>query len=303
MAVKKSKEYWQDRHKQWGEDQDKADKKLNEKLEKQYRKMSKEVERDIAGYFAKYGKEDVIDFRKLLQDLTDSDRQMLFEDMESFAERFPEYERFLPIRESIYKLNRLQGLHQSINMKLLELGAFEQKAYEAHLIETYGRNYKALMLELGLGTSFVAVSDAVILNTVYRKWVNSQDFSDRIWRNKAKMLGYVQNELRDGFARGDSYRTLSNDMRNRFDVGAYEARRLVTTEANFIQNQAHRLAYTQNGVEEYELNAILDSKTSKICRSLDGERFRFDQAVVGTNFPPFHVFCRMTFIGVLDNFL
>lgn len=303
MAAKKNKEYWRDRNTEWMAKQDKADKKLNEKLEKQYRKMSQEVERDIASYFAKYGKDNVIEFRTLLQELDVDMRNLLFEDMERFAEQFPEYEYLLPIRESIYKLNRLQGLHQSINLKLLNLGAFEQEELEKHLMATYGSNYKALMSELGLGTSFVAVSDNIIRQTVYSKWVQGADFSDRIWRNKEKVLGYVQNELRDGFARGDSYRTLSNDMRNRFGVGAYEARRLVTTEAAFILNQSHQKAYMDAGVEEYEIDAIMDSRTSRICNALDGQKFRFDEAVTGTNYPPFHVFCRSSIIGVLDDFL
>lgn len=303
MAVKKSKAYWEKRHEQWWNNQEKDDNKVTKELEKQYGKMAKEVERDIAEYFVKYSKDDVIEFRTLMQDLDDADRRLLFENMDSFASKYPKYAHLMPVRESIYKLNRLQGLHQSMNMKLLELGAVEQDAMEAHLLQTYGKNYKALMVELGLGTSFVAVSSTVIRNTIYQQWVNGQNFSDRIWGNKEKMLGYMQNEFRDGLARGDNYKSLSRSIRNRFDVGAGDAQRLVQTEAAFVLNQSHREGYTQNGVDEYEIDAVMDGKTSPICRNLDGQRFKFEESVVGLNFPPFHPRCRTTFTGVLDNFL
>jgi len=302
MAVK-NKDYWSKRHEQWWDNQEKDDNKINKRLEKQYTKMSSEVEKDIASYFAKYGKDNVIEFRVLLQDLDDRDRKLLFEDMDNFALKYPQYASLMPVRESIYKLNRLQGLHQSMNMKLLELGAVEQDVMEAHLLKTYGKNYKALMVELGLGSSFVAVSSTIIRNTIYQQWVKEQNFSDRIWGNKEKMLGYMQNEFRDGLARGDNYKSISRTIQNRFDVGVEDARRLATTEAAFVLNQSHKEGYTQNGVDEYDIDAVMDGKTSPICRNLDGQRFKFEESVVGLNFPPFHPRCRTTFTGVLDNFL
>src|SRR5690606_26237909 len=113
-----------------------------------------------------------------------------------FAVKYPQYAYLMPVRESIYKLNRLQGLHQSMNMRLLELGAIEHEVLEAHLLATYGKNYASLMGELGIGSSFLAVSSTVIRNTIYQKWVKDQNFSGRIWGNKEKMLGYMQNEFR-----------------------------------------------------------------------------------------------------------
>ena len=76
------------------------------------------------------------------------------------------------------------------------------------------------------------------------------------------------------------------------------------TESSFVLNQAHAQPYVEAGVVEYEINAIVDSRTSDICRDMDGKRFRFDEMMVGVTFPPFHVFCRSTFSGVnLDKIL
>lgn len=300
---KKTKSYWEGRQKQWWDNQDKMDDKAVKKLEMKYRRMSKEIEKDIASYFAKYGKDDVIEFRKLLQTLSDEDRRLLFEAMEEFAEKYPKYAHLMPVRESIYKLNRMQGLHYSMNMKLLELGAIEQDLFEKHLRDTYGKNYKALMGELGLGQSFVSISDNLMMDTIYTNWVNGENFSERIWKNKEKMFRYMQTEFRDSTARGDGYIDVARQMSERFDVGLHDAKRLVATESSFVLNQSHKHAYINAGVTEYIYSAVLDNKTSRICRDLDGEKFKFEDAEVGLNFPPLHAWCRSTYLGVTDGLL
>lgn len=55
---------------------------------------------------------------------------------------------------------------------------------------------------------------------------------------------------------------------------------------------AVKMAMQENDIEEYEYCAVLDEKTSEICRSLNGQKFRVAQAKVGINFPPMHPNCR-----------
>lgn len=296
----KSKSYWENRHTQWLNNQSDMDDRVAGKLKKEYDRTAKELEKDIARYFQKYGKDNVIEFRTMMQDLSQEDKNMLFKDMEAFAEKYPEHAHLMPVRESVYKLNRMQGLHYSTQMKLLELGVIEQKELEKHLEKTYGKHYKNMLEELGIGNQFLSVNDTIMRNTIFSKWVNNENFSDRIWENKDNLLNHLTTVYRDGIARGDNYARLTKDIMERFEVGASDARRLVWTEANFVLNQSHVHAYFNAGMEEYEISAIMDSKTSRICRSMDGKVFRFDEMEVGVNFPPFHPWCRTTFIGLTD---
>lgn len=299
MARKKNREYWIGRHQQWLNRQDNRDERAARKLKKEYDRIARELEKEIADYFQRYGRDNVIEFRVMMQELSEEDRELLFRNMDAFAEKYPEYAHLLPVRESIYRLNRLQGLHYSTMLKLLELGAIENRELERHLRETYGYHYKQMMRELGLGHRFVAMNEAILRDTIYSGWINEENFSDRIWNNKEKLLNHLQNRYRDALARGDNYERLIKEVRERFGVSYYDARRLVWTEAAFILNQAHLHAYRNAGVEEYELVAIIDRKTSDICRRMHGKVFRFDELEVGVNFPPFHPYCRTTFIGVL----
>lgn len=302
--AKKNKGYWEKRHNQWLDNQDRLDAAVSNRLRSNYMRTAKELEGDIAKYFQKYGKDDVIEFRTMMEDLSDEDRDMLFQDMERFAEKYPEHTHLMPVRESIYRLNRLEGLHYSTQLKLLELGAIEQNELEKHLERTYGKRYKEMLQELGIGDSFLAIDDALMRDTIFTKWVNDENFSDRIWANKEKLLNHLQTRYRDGLARGDNYNKLVKEILDRFDVAANDAKRLVWTEANFVYNQSHVQAYRNAGVVRYRLSAIRDSKTSQICRDMDDKVFRFDEMRVGVNFPPFHGYCRTTFIGEdLDHLL
>lgn len=302
--MSKNKAYWDKRHIQWIKNQDKADNVTASRLERDYKRVARDLENDIAGYFNRYGKDDVLEYRTMLKGLSKKDKELLYQDMETFAEKYPQYEHLMPVRESVYKLNRMQGLHYSAELKLLEMGAIEQEVFERHLLETYGNNYEALMVELGMGGPFNAMNDEIARRTVFTRWIDDKNFSDRIWANKEKLMSQLRNEYRNALVRGVNYAKITEMIAKRLDVGAYDARRLVWTESSFILNQAHVRPYIDAGLEEYAINAIMDSRTSDICRELDGERFRFDEIVVGENFPPLHPMCRSTFIGVgLDKLL
>ena len=144
--------------------------------------------------------------------------------------------------------------------------------------------------------AFFNINDITLQQTLNEKWINGENFSDRIWANKERLINLLNNEIRDGFIRGGDYRTMSKILQHRMDVGANEALRLIVTESSFVLNQANKQAFIDAGIEEYEITAVLDSRTSPMCRSLNGERFRFEDANVGINYPPFHPWCRTTVI-------
>lgn len=300
----KSKDYWIKRQEQWIKNQDRDDAVLSRKLKKHYQKTAKEIEKDIAAYYQKYGKDNIIEFRTMMQSLSKADRNLLIQSMEEFAEEYPQHAKLMPVSKSVYKLNRLQGLSYSTQMQLLELGAYEQMEMEKYLQGVYETHYSKMAKELGMGASFSSIDSKTVKNTVFSKWIEGKNFSDRIWDNKEKLLKQLRNEVKNGIIRGDSYNKMSKQIMERMSVGVNDAKRLVWTESSFVLNQAHAQPYMDLGVEEYEINAIRDSRTSEICRNLDGERFKFKDKQVGENFPPFHPWCRSTYVGVgLDKIL
>lgn len=292
--------YWNKRVKEYVKSQNISDEELSNRLIKHYIRTSNEINKQIGEYYLKYGEDNIVEYKMLMEDLKDypDELKKLIERTDEFMKDYPEYEELRDIRNSIYKLNRLEALQYSTQIELMKLGAIEQKEMEQHLIDTFGKAYLNTAKELGLGKSFLSINSAVARNTIYDKWIDGRNFSDRIWINKGKLVNQLQTTIRDGFIRGDNYNSLSDLLVKRLDVGFSDAKRLIWTESSFVMNQASAQPYIDAGHTEYRINAIVDNKTSKICRHMHDEVFKFEDRKVGINFPPFHPWCRTMIVGV-----
>lgn len=81
--------------------------------------------------------------------------------------------------------------------------------------------------------------------------------------------------------------------------GYKETQRLVRTELNYALNEATKIAYEEDEIEEYEFLAEIDNRTSAICKELNGQIFKVKDAVVGINYPSMHPNCRSTTMPVI----
>ena len=82
-----------------------------------------------------------------------------------------------------------------------------------------------------------------------------------------------------------------------------QAYRLVETETAYIQERAMLDTYDELGLEQYQICAVLDSKTSEICQDLDGKVFDRKDAKPGITMPPFHCHCRSTTVPYIEGLL
>lgn len=89
-----------------------------------------------------------------------------------------------------------------------------------------------------------------------------------------------------------SEREMIKRIDQEFNVGKFNASRLIRTEVNYFYSKTKLDNWKSRGVEQYQLIAILDSRTSKICRSINKKIFNVKDAVFGKNMPPLHPFCR-----------
>ena len=97
---------------------------------------------------------------------------------------------------------------------------------------------------------------------------------------------------------------MARELKAEMGTSFNNAFRLIRTESAFIQGDINKTTYQQAayelGLDEYVYDAFLDSKTSEICRELDGKRFKVSEMEIGVNAPPMHPNCRSTTQLVLD---
>ena len=203
-------------------------------------------------------------------------------------------------RESIYRLDRLQGLQYSVFMSQANIAGYtnEQIAqYEAKLAQ---QGLNSSMETLGFGKNFYSINDNIVQEFVDVPWCNGENFSTRIWNDTQRVAEYINRDMAQAFARGDSYDRIVKDVRRRFGVNRSNAYRLVFTEGTYVMAESSIKPFEED-FTQYEYSPILDSKTCEICRALNGKVFEISERQPGVNFPPMHPWCRCTWIPYIGD--
>lgn len=293
--------YWSDRQKQLYTQLEKDEKELTQRLTSYYRLEFGKLDKEIAAFYQKYGVNNIIEYRTVMEALPDNDRKLLIEQMVEFAKKYPEYAHLIPVRKNIYKLNRLEGLQQSVIMHQLNMGAVTKETLEKHLNKQALRAVNAAAEAMGFGRNFYIVSDDIVKKFVGVPWCNGKDFSERIWDNTNKLAYYLTTDISQGFARGDSYQKLTQQLKTRFtSVSTKDAYRLVYTEGTYVMAEGSMQPFTED-FEKYKISTAADGKVCSICSALARKEFYIKDRAAGVNFPPFHPWCRCTFEIVVDD--
>ncbi|WP_430597315.1 minor capsid protein [Enterococcus sp. AZ177] len=291
-------DYWRKRQDALIAGLDKKDEKFSGKLAKEYDRLQRELEKEIAYYYQKYGSDDILEYRTMMAELSDSEREEIFKDFDSFVQNHPEHANLLPIRNNIYKLNRLEGLQMSVRMKMAELGLIEQNLMTEYLKLSYKYGYEATMRNLKNTSSFFSINNSILQQALSDKWFNEKNYSDRIWDNKDTLRNWLINDLKDGIIAGKNYDAMIKSLMQRLNTGKFYAKRLVWTESAFFMNTANAQAFMEDGILRYQYTSIIDDRTSKICRKLNKQFFNFKDYKPGINAPPMHSFCRSTIVPI-----
>lgn len=293
--------YWQKRQKQLNEQLEKDEEKLKKRLSSFYDSEYARLEKEIAAYYQKYSTEGVIQYRKLMEELPLEDKRLLMERMNEFAEKYPQYDYLLPIRESIYKLNRLEGLQYSIRMQQLKIGAVNNEEIQKHLRRQAMRGANAAAEALGFGKNFYANNPNVTKLFVNVPWCNGKNFSQRIWENTEKLANYLNTDIAQGMARGGSYARLTRELRKRFmNVSRNDAYRLIYTEGTYVMAESTMQPFTED-FEKYRISTVGDGRVCAICKAAAEQTYDIKHRQPGVNFPPFHSWCRCTFTIEVDD--
>ena len=120
-------------------------------------------------------------------------------------------------------------------------------------------------------------------------------FSDRIWTNKADMIDNLQSKLIEATKGTLTIDQVGKQIKDIFNVTAYESSRLVATENARVQTQASYDEGISTGVDEVMWSSTLDDKTAPEDGELDGKVWGINEDHPE---PPLHPNCRCCLINV-----
>ena len=131
---------------------------------------------------------------------------------------------------------------------------------------------------------------------------------------------FISREIRVGITEGESIAKIARRLRGRLQFGANQemtaraqalaggsgmklannqVRTIVRTSVNQVQTMANQAVYSANQdiTKKYEYVATLDARTTALCGSLDGKKFKYGEGPE----PPQHFNCRSTTVPIIDD--
>lgn len=202
------------------------------------------------------------------------------------------------------RIERLEQLQTEIDRMMQQVFEQEKKVTTSHYVDlatnSYYREIYNVQRQVGFQFSFSAVDPKAVAMLLQSEW-SGANYSARIWKNTQGLAKEVKEQMIIGLITGKRQEEMAREIANKYATGAFEARRLVRTESNFVNGQMQMAAYEECDAEKYEFVAVLDLRTSEQCRELDGKVFLVKDAMPGKNINPMHPFCRSTTIIHLDD--
>ena len=209
-------------------------------------------------------------------------------------------------KDGVLVLTTAQQQQLTANMKAklkamgLKLGQSEIDQVTAILAKVFADTYykNAFILESGMKANLkFNILKKEFVDAAVNHEFKGELFSDRIWANKAGTIDQLQSAIIGAMKGNITIDRVGRDIRDTFNVTAYESQRLVRTENARIQSQAGDDIARSTGVDQQMYSATLDGKTSPECAALDGKIYSVDDPdkVVP---PENHPQCRCCLINV-----
>lgn len=304
-----NKEYWQKRALLLEKRVFQNGTKLSKKLEKEYLIAIKELTQALEAFYARYAKENGLTYQEAQRLLNVQEHREYSALMDSLRRQYQATgnPRLLKEMDNLTVRAQVTRLQALINELVARIGLFNHRVTEeitAYLVDTFRIGYYQSAYDiqkgLGAGVTIPALNENAVKKVLSYPW-SGELFSDRLWNNKEKLISELKQALVQGIIQGKSIQKMSQQFKERLQVNRSNAERILRTESAYFLSEGSAKAYEANGVEKFEFLATLDSRTSQICRQMDGKIFPVSERAAGVNMPPLHPRCRSTIMPYFDD--
>ena len=257
---------------------------------------------EIEKFYARYAVDNKMTHAEAKQYLTDKERrEFKHVTLERFREMALNPDTPTPLLDALsyrHRISRKEALLAEIERLTAELygkpDGIHDKVTEA-LSDVYikGKIHQAKNLaRFGIIEKPILGVDAV-KHKMASNW-SGKTFSENVWVHKEVAYKAISDVLNKGLTGGWSIDRMARALSERTGVAYHRADTLVRTETTFYNNLATLDTIKELGGDHYEIVAVLDSRTSVICRLENHEVHSVKEYEPGRTAPPFHVRCRST---------
>ncbi|MCT4379984.1 minor capsid protein [Leuconostoc pseudomesenteroides] len=291
--------YWEKRTKAIMDLLDVKDTELTNAVLKEYQAASDDISRKIDDFYEKYADKNTISY-------DEARKRVRAVDLDDYVKRAnayrksnkdnPELLKRLNAQYMTSKISRLELLKLEIDFRILQASNAQSETFTAYLAKESAYIYSAL----SVGNAVKTLNEREIESILQMEW-SGASYSQRIWRDNDVLANKLKDELVKAAINGTNPRVTAKKLRDTFGGTKPNTERLVRTESTYVANASTAKRYDNMGVKEYEFVAVLDRRTSSICREMNGQTFPLSEFMPGTNAPAMHPNCRSTIVPAASN--
>lgn len=293
-----SQEYWAKREAEQLKHNITDEKEYDKQIKRIYSDMLDNCQKEINAFYGKYAAKEGITIAEAKKRVKELD----IKEYERKAKRYVKDKDFsakaneeMRLYNATMKINRLEMLKANIGLELIA-GHEELNKFMGGILQ--GRTEDELKRQAGILGKTIQ-NNAKTANAIVNASFHNATFSDRIWLYQDLMKADLAKLLQSGLIAGKNPRQLARELKAKFDVGTFNAERLMRTELARVQTEAQKQSFQRNGYKEYEF--IVNGGCCPICEALKGKHFKVDKMTVGENAPPMHPHCRCSTAAYEDS--
>ena len=315
--TKNTEQYWKDRSYHATEMGLKSSDELLKEMKKLYEDSYTSIEKEINAFYGKYAKDNSLSFEEVNKRLNPQELKSFKKETNAYYNKINSlYKKGKISKELLYKyrnelrelsaksyLSRLEYIKSSMRNRLIEMGGKEYGLFTEKFKDNIGQfhlqeSYNADMAK-GFSTGFSAYSEQDVNKLLNERWLG-ENYSDRIWKNKSKLVESLNNDLMKGIALGWNPNKTAKLIQESYQTSLYNCERLARTETIHLLNSVTEDTYKEHGIEKYQFVCDLSERTCPECGALDGQVFNLKDKVEGVNYPVIHPNCRCTTIPYFE---
>lgn len=270
-----------------------------------YEQALADIQRDIAALYGRFAKDNKLSMAEAHRLLTGDEYRVWRMSMEEYLQGIENGSVLSEELDTLAmrsRISRLDKLYAETLKALDRLGRKTEDRMTDFLMDAYKDRFYHGIYDVaertGIMKANVAIDDDTAQKIAAAPW-SGKSYSQRIWKNDQQLGAVLRTVVSNGLHRGLSAPQMAKMVEDKMHAGLSNARRLVRTEMNYVQNRAAADSIKESGMKYYRFIATMDRRTSSMCRAHDGKVYPINEYRPGGNAPPLHPNCRSTIAGSL----
>ncbi|WP_064608644.1 minor capsid protein [Streptobacillus moniliformis] len=182
---------------------------------------------------------------------------------------------------------KIDYLDLQIDILIMKLAETKTKVTEKLLLDTYSETANDDYLELLVGA--ILVNEKSIRQP---RGLDSKTFETKIWENSIKTSNKIKRDVRTLISKGASEKETIDIIDKYKKTENRNTKMSIEYENRAIAEQGAYEYATKTGATHFKIIAVIDEKTTEICRFRHNRVYPIELYEIGSTVPPLHYNCR-----------